>query len=154
TTQRIGKQAMTHSAAPDWEELPAGASETILADFLDAALDRIAGGETVSARGLLERTPELIGPGERLLEKATNLVDAAGVLRTQDAELQSDLVSLFAGEGGGATDDAATRDYGPLPEPFPGEFRLVRRLGSGSFGTVWLAEDLHLGRFVALKTVR
>jgi serine/threonine-protein kinase len=43
---------------------------------------------------------------------------------------------------------------GVLPDTFPGEFRVLRRLGAGGFGTVWLAEDLHLGRLVALKTVR
>src|SRR5262249_6370582 len=43
---------------------------------------------------------------------------------------------------------------GAVPDPFPGEFRLVRVLGQGTFGTVWLAEDLHLGRPVALKTLR
>ena len=40
-------------------------------------------------------------------------------------------------------------------DPFPGEFRLVREIGRGAFGVVWLAYDLSpLGRPVALKFVR
>jgi serine/threonine-protein kinase len=41
-----------------------------------------------------------------------------------------------------------------LPDPFPGEFRVTRLLGEGAFGKVWLADDLNLGRQVALKALR
>ena len=46
---------------------------------------------------------------------------------------------------------------GPAGEPFPerlGEFRLLRRIGGGGMGVVYLAEQTSLGRRVALKLIR
>src|SRR5262245_45964099 len=56
------------------------------------------------------------------------------------------------------------RDRGPAPQPDPraggpgpvegtiGRFRLVERIGAGSFGAVFKATDPDTGRFVAVKT--
>lgn len=42
----------------------------------------------------------------------------------------------------------------PEPNTRVGHFSLIRRLGHGSAGEVWLAEDINLGRQVALKLPR
>jgi serine/threonine protein kinase len=51
------------------------------------------------------------------------------------------------------TGTQATVDADEPADPFPGAFRLLRRVGGGRFGSVWLAEDLHLGIQVALKMI-
>lgn len=73
-----------------------------------------------------------------------------------DAE-RADLAKRFAAIGALATPkprdlpvaDDHLNDVGRL-----GEFRLLRRLGGGAMGDVYLAEQVSLGRLVALKTQR
>lgn len=56
-----------------------------------------------------------------------------------------------------ASAPAAADSTGPQPDEQPptlAEFRIVGRLGAGGMGTVYLAEELALGRQVALKVIR
>jgi serine/threonine-protein kinase len=144
----MGKAVMSRLDDHNQQEPPDQAGETILAEFIDTALDRLARGETVEVAQMLQETPELIGRGQRLLDDVAHLLDAAGALREHERWLESDISVLSTAEVRAPTADE------PPPDPFPGDFRASRRLGAGAFGTVWLAEDLHLGRLVALKRVR
>jgi serine/threonine-protein kinase len=142
---------MNAVAASAWEEPPAAPRELALADLLDEALDWIFQGKIPSARSLLAGRPELVPEGERLMDAVLALLGPGHSLRQQSGLPESDRPAAGAEERA-ATVAAADPDQ--PPDPFPGEFRVRRRLGAGAFGTVWLAEDLHLARYVALKTVR
>jgi serine/threonine protein kinase len=115
---------------PD-DEAPATATEDRLGRFLEEAMNLEQSGGTIDIAALLP-DPELIGDGRILLEGMESLRRA--VATTVLAPTQR-------------------ADETSLPDPLPGEFRIRRLLGKGSFGKVWLADDLHLGRQVALKTL-
>jgi hypothetical protein len=124
---------MTAIAGPAWEGPPAESQELALADLLDRALDWVFQGKVPSARSLLAGMPELVEPGERLLDVLLAILGPGRALREQSRLLESDLLALAADTGPAA---APAADPGQLPDPFPGEFRVRRRLGAGAFGTV------------------
>jgi serine/threonine protein kinase len=128
----------TNADLAAWGEPAASPKEELLAEFLDAALDKLGRGEEVPTAQLLAGAPDLLERGEQLVRYSRPLSEAATRVLEQ--------LTLCA--------DTAALGADTWPDPFPGEFRVRRLLGSGSFGEVWLADDLHLGRSVALKMLR
>jgi serine/threonine protein kinase len=129
-------------------EKPAPDDEVLLAEFLELAFERLRRGETARPADLLAHTPRLINAGERLLGEARELFGAALGLQSRARLLDSVLREQAEQTAAGLVEGEAT------PDPFPGEFRVVRPLGQGAYGSVWLVEDVQLGRPAALKMVR
>lgn len=104
-----------------------------------------------------QNTPDAADPIEALLALCIDAVEAgddAAVERVcaahpeQAPRLRRLLDSL---------DDMGLVDSEPLPTPFTGnigEFRLIRKLGEGAMGVVYLARQESLDRMVAVKVVR
>ncbi len=116
---------------PD-DAAPATAIEERLGCFLEEAMNLARSGRTIDVAALLADQPGLIARGRRLVEGLESLHRAAATTTFPPAR---------------------SADESPLPDPFPGEFRICRPLGKGTFGKVWLADDLRLDRQVALKTL-
>ena len=109
-------------------------------------------------------TADRWGQVERLLHEAMQLAPgdrAAFVANIDEADVRAEVASLLAAqsERGASIIDAVIGEAAQavLDEPFTGRvlghFQVVRRIGRGAMGEVYLAQDLKLGRQVALKPV-
>ncbi|MCI0463644.1 MAG: serine/threonine-protein kinase [Gemmataceae bacterium] len=142
-----------------WGEPPATVEEETLAQFLDTVLDRLERGAPVQPPPLTGST-ELLEPSQELLQTATWVFECA----TSILERSTRPVPLRIADCGmrierpffnphSAIYNPQSGEAGPLPDPFPGEFCVRALLGAGSFGKVWLADDLNLARPVAFKAL-
>jgi hypothetical protein len=128
-------------------ETPGALPDQPLAGALHRALERAGRGEPARLEELLPGDP----PAQKRLAE---LLQTAGRL--------DQFVRLVEEESGVRvvpTEEVSTQEYEPppgarLPQPFPGEYQVRALLGEGSFGQVWLADHLRLGRQVALKALR
>lgn len=118
-------------------DAPADPDEEALAEFLERAFTRFARGESIRPAELLLEAPHLVPKAEQLLADVEELFEAMVGVRSASRSLGADAEPVAS-----------------VPDYFPGEFLALRLLGQGSFGQVWLADDLHLGRRVALKVIR
>jgi tRNA A-37 threonylcarbamoyl transferase component Bud32 len=133
--------------------------EAVLAEIIQAQEQ----GQAIDLQRYADSFPELAGPLRDYIQDRELFARLARRLAPAAGESARDVLGAAAGlpcssplaaserpEPAGT--QATLADDEPA-DPFPGVFRLLRRVGRGAFGSVWLAEDLHLGRQVALKMI-
>jgi eukaryotic-like serine/threonine-protein kinase len=114
---------------------PVGGADAVLAELLDALTEKLQAGEPVDLEAYARAHPECADELRQMLPALEML--------GQLARSTSGGPACRLAEGPGRDDE-----LGVL-----GEFRLVREVGRGGMGVVYEAEQLSLGRRVALKVL-
>jgi len=109
--------------------------EAILADLLDQFVETLMDGKPVDPASALPDRPDLRDRVREAYELASSIV-----ARSRDDSIESE-----------ATDASAAEPKLPIDEL--GGYRLIRRIGAGGMGVVYLAEEHQLHRLVALKLI-
>jgi serine/threonine protein kinase len=112
-------------------------------------LERIDRGDAIDREAFLAEYPDLAAELAPLLETGDALKQIGGN-RTPEVSTHSRLSSNVETTAPGRQSQEAISSA-PLPADF-GRYRVIKPLGQGAMGIVYLAEDTHLHRQVAIKT--
>jgi serine/threonine-protein kinase len=134
----------------EWGELPVSGAEGALIAFLDQLLEKRARGEEVQPEILLADFPDLARDGAAVLQAVQGIEQLMASVLEHSSLLADPIPPASA-----ATEVYPTLAVGSeeLPDPFPGEYRVRKFLGEGTFSWVWLADHLSFQIPVALKTL-
>ncbi|MGA7499264.1 MAG: serine/threonine-protein kinase [Isosphaeraceae bacterium] len=136
-----------------WGEPPANSTELAWTEFIDDVLAEIEQGQSSKTEMLRRNRPDLTKQGDALVRGATLLYQCASSVQEHSGMLD-DPYATFSVAKIADFKDRPKVAAPSLPDPFPNEYRVCNLLGEGSFGKVWLADDLNLGWQVALKTLK
>jgi WD40 repeat protein/serine/threonine protein kinase len=123
--------------AEDWDRDATAPTDLSLIEWAAELAERIRAGEPLDLEDLARAHPERAGAIRRLLPAMALMADLGSAARR-----------------------SAAGPHEAVPEPAPaeglgvlGDFRLLREVGRGGMGVVYEAEQLSLGRRVALKVL-